>query len=162
VIVSTPGRLLDHLSNTKGFNLNNLKFLVLDEADKLLNKDFELQFNEIVEKLPTERNAYLYSATLTHKVEKLERVSLKNPKRIEVSQKYQTVSNLEQFYVFIPSKLKDCYLLHLLHKNEDKKIIIFAQTKLGSERIALLLQEVGEKVECLHGDMSQVQRIIGL
>ncbi len=73
-------------------------------------------------------------------MEKLERVSLKNPKRIEVSLKYQTVSNLEQYYVFIPSKFKDCYLLHLLHKNEDKKTIIFAQTKLGSERIALLLQ----------------------
>jgi ATP-dependent RNA helicase DDX47/RRP3 len=53
VIVSTPGRLLDHLTNTKGFSLDNLKFLVLDEADKLLNKDFELQFNEILSKLPT-------------------------------------------------------------------------------------------------------------
>ncbi len=53
-------------------------------------------------------------------------------------------------------------MLHLLHKNTGKKVIIFAQTKLGSERIAMLLQEVGEKVECLHGDMSQVQRIIGL
>ena len=68
VIVSTPGRLLDHLSNTKGFELNNIKYLVLDEADKLLNKDFELQFNEILQKLPSERNAYLYSATLTHNV----------------------------------------------------------------------------------------------
>ena len=87
---------------------------------------------------------------------------MKNPKRVEVSQKYQTVSNLDQYYIFIPSKFKDCYLLHLLHKNTGKKIIIFAQTKLGSERISLLLQEVGERVECLHGDMSQVQRIIGL
>ena len=59
----------------------------------------------------------MYSATLTHKIEKLQRVSLKDPKRIEVSQKYQTVSSLKQYYVFIPSKLKDCYLLHILHKN---------------------------------------------
>lgn len=52
VIVGTPGRILDHLSNTKGFNLTNLKYLVLDEADKLLNKDFEAQFNEILEIIP--------------------------------------------------------------------------------------------------------------
>lgn len=82
IIVGTPGRVLDHLQNTKGFNFHNMKYLVLDEADKLLNLDFEKQINEILEILPTDRNAYLYSATLTSKVEKLQRVSLKNPTRI--------------------------------------------------------------------------------
>lgn len=94
ILVTTPGRILDHLQKTKGFHLNNLKFLVLDEADKLLNKDFEEQFNQIIELIPQERRAFLFSATLTHRVDKLQRVSLKNPIRIEVNQKYQTVSNL--------------------------------------------------------------------
>ena len=94
VIVSTPGRILDHLQKTKGFHLSNLKFLVLDEADKLLNKDFEEQFNHIIELIPKDRRAFLFSATLTNRVDKLQRVSLKNPIRVEVNQKYQTVSNL--------------------------------------------------------------------
>lgn len=64
----TPGRLLDHLQKTKGFHLNNIKFLVLDEADKLLNKDFEEQFDQIVSLIPTERRAFLFSATLTSRV----------------------------------------------------------------------------------------------
>lgn len=68
IIVATPGRILDHLQNTKGFHLNNLKYLVLDEADKLLNKDFEEQFNQIMSMIPQERRAYLFSATLTSKV----------------------------------------------------------------------------------------------
>jgi len=68
VIVATPGRILDHLQNTKGFHLKNLKYLVLDEADKLLNKDFEEQFNTIMTLIPQDRRAYLFSATLTSKV----------------------------------------------------------------------------------------------
>ncbi len=132
VIVATPGRILDHLQNTKGFHLNNLKYLVLDEADKLLNKDFEEQFNQIISMIPEDRRAYLFSATLTTKVDKLQRVSLKNPVRVEVSNKYQTVSNLEQFYVFIPSKMKDCYLVYLLNEDRNRKTIVFAQTRLGA------------------------------
>lgn len=94
VIVGTPGRILDHLQNTKGFNLNNLKYLVFDEADKLLNLDFEKQINDILAIIPKNRNTYLYSATLTSKVEKLQRVSLNDPVRIEVNLKYKTVSKL--------------------------------------------------------------------
>ena len=82
VIVATPGRILDHLNNTKGFHLNNLRFLVLDEADKLLNKDFEEQLDQIIKSIPTERRAYLFSATLTSRVDKLQRVSLRNPLRV--------------------------------------------------------------------------------
>lgn len=158
VLVATPGRILDHLQNTKGFHLRNLKYLILDEADKLLNKDFEEQFNTIISLIPEDRRAYLFSATLTNKVEKLQRVSLKNPVRVEVSQKYQTVENLEQFYVFIPSKMKDCYLVYLLNKDRKSKTIIFAQTRLGAERLTLILFNLGFSVECLHGDMSQPQR----
>ncbi len=99
---------------------------------------------------------------MTSRVEKLQRVSLHNPIRVEVNQKYQTVSNLEQFYIFIPSKMKDCYLVYLLNKERNIKAIVFTQTKLGSERLALVLNQLGFSVECLHGDMSQAQRMKSL
>jgi len=74
--------------------LKQLKFLVLDEADKLLNMDFEREINAILDIIPKERNTYLFSATMTNKVSKLQRASLKDPVKIEVSTKYQTVSTL--------------------------------------------------------------------
>lgn len=140
IVIGTPGRILDHLENTKGFDLNKIKYLVLDEADKLLNLDFEKQINEILEQLPKERIAYLYSATLTSKVEKLQRVSLQNPTRIEVNSKYRTVSKLEDSYIFIPSKWKDCYLIYLLTRFKDDRVIIFGKTCLGVERLFLVLR----------------------
>lgn len=140
VIVGTPGRVLHHLENTKGFRLNNLKYLVLDEADKLLNLDFEQQINDIIALIPKKRTTYLFSATLTSKVEKLQRVSLRNPATIHVSTKYQTVANLDEYYIFIPSKWKDAYLIHLLLKEKVDKAIIFVKTCLGAERISLILR----------------------
>lgn len=106
VIIATPGRLVDHLENTKGFNLRTLKFLVLDEADKILNMDFEKEVDKILKVIPKERNTYLFSATMTKKVQKLQRASLKDPVKLEVSSKYQTVDTLQQYYLFIPLKQK--------------------------------------------------------
>ena len=72
------------------------------------------------------------------------------------------MSNLEQFYVFLPSQMKDCYLLRILVKMPKKKTIVFAATRLGAERLTLLLNELSYGVECLHGDMSQTQRMKSL
>ena len=73
------------MENTKGFNLANIKFLVLDEADRLLNMDFEKEINKIIENVSTQRTTFLFSATMTDKVEKLQRASLINPKKIHVN-----------------------------------------------------------------------------
>lgn len=94
VIVGTPGRVADHMANTKGFHLKKLKFLVFDEADRLLSMDFEKQINLILTQIPRERNTFLFSATMTSKVQKLERASLQNPVKIEVNTKYKTVDTL--------------------------------------------------------------------
>eukprot|EP01052_Picozoa_sp_SAG31_P024196 SAG31_NODE_2042_length_6589_cov_10.177504_7_plen_170_part_00 len=102
VVVSTPGRIVDHLQNTKGFSLRYLKALVMDEADKLLNMDFEKEINLILSAIPKERTTYLFSATMTSKVAKLQRASLTNPVKLEVSNKYGTVKTLLQHYLFIP------------------------------------------------------------
>lgn len=87
IVVATPGRLQDHLENTKGFSLNKIKFLVFDEADKLLDQDFGPIIDKLLKVLPRERNTYLFSATMTTKVQKLQRASLRNPVKVEVSSK---------------------------------------------------------------------------
>lgn len=87
LIICTPGRLVDHLENTKGFNLKALKFLVLDEADRLLDMDFGTEIEKILKVIPRERNTYLFSATMTSKVEKLQRASLVDPVKVEVDTK---------------------------------------------------------------------------
>lgn len=88
IIVATPGRLMDHLENTKGFSLKSLKYLVMDEADRLLDMDFGPIIDKILKVIPKERNTYLFSATMTTKVAKLQRASLNKPIRVEVSSKW--------------------------------------------------------------------------
>lgn len=90
VIVATPGRLVDHLQNTKGFNLRSLKYLIMDEADRMLSMDFEEEINQILSVIPRERGTYLFSATMTNKVAKLQKASLVDPVKLEVSNKFQT------------------------------------------------------------------------
>lgn len=90
VIVATPGRLVDHLENSKGFSLRSLKYLVLDEADRMLSMDFEEEINKILAVIPRERRTFLFSATMTTKVAKLQKASLTDPVKVEVSNKFQT------------------------------------------------------------------------
>lgn len=91
VIVATPGRLVDHLQHTKGFSLRNLRFLVMDEADRMLSMDFEEEINQILAAIPREgRRTFLFSATMTSKVAKLQKASLVDPIKVEVSNKFQT------------------------------------------------------------------------
>jgi ATP-dependent RNA helicase DDX47/RRP3 len=107
VIIGTPGRVVDHLTNTKGFSLRAVRFLVLDEADRMLSLDFEEAINTILAALPRDgRRTFLFSATMTSKVAKLQRASLVDPVRVEVSEKYSTVSTLVQQYLFVPAKYK--------------------------------------------------------
>lgn len=159
IVIATPGRLVDHLENTKGFNLKGLKYLVLDEADRILNLDFEKELDVILKVIPREgRRTMLFSATMTSKVAKLQRASLKDPVRVEVSSKYQTVDNLQQYYLFVPAKFKDLYLVHLLNQMQGNSFIIFCNTCANTQRIALLLRNLGFTAIPLHGQMSQAKR----
>ena len=83
----------------------------MDEADRLLNQEFEEAINDLVSLLPSERTTMLFSATMTSKVHKLERAHLKHPVKIEVSAKYEPVKTLDQRYLFVPARFKDCYLV---------------------------------------------------
>ncbi|KAJ3267751.1 putative ATP-dependent RNA helicase ddx47 [Borealophlyctis nickersoniae] len=159
VIICTPGRLVDHLENTKGFNLKQLKYLVLDEADRLLDLDFGTEIEQVLKVIPRERNTYLFSATMTSKVEKLQRASLVNPVKVEVATKYSTVSTLLQYYIFFPFKHKECYLAYLLNELSGQTTIVFTLTCASAQKLALMLRNLGFQAVCLHGQMTQPKRL---
>lgn len=159
VVVATPGRLLDHLTNTKGFNLRKLQYLVLDEADRMLSLDFEQELNEILQVIPEKRGTLLFSATMTSKVQKLQRACLSDPVKVEVSTKFQTPKKLLQSYLFIPAKYKDCYLTYLINEHAGQSILVFGATCNNVQRLALMLRNLGFPAICLHGQMSQPKRL---
>ncbi|THX67113.1 DEAD-domain-containing protein [Aureobasidium pullulans] len=160
VIVATPGRLLDHLGNTKGFSLRTLKYLVMDEADRLLDLDFGPILDKILKVLPKERHTYLFSATMSSKVESLQRASLSNPMKVSISSSsYQTVSTLIQSYLFIPHKFKDIYLVYILNEFAGQSTILFTRTVNETQRLAYLLGALGFGAIPLHGQLSQSARL---
>lgn len=162
ILVATPGRLVDHLENTKGFNLKAIKYLVMDEADRILNMDFEVELEKILRVMPRERRTFLFSATMTKKVNKLQRASLRAPVKVEVSNKFQTVEKLQQYYVFMPAKNKDVYLVHLLNDLAGNNFMIFCSTCANTVRTALMLRALGIAAVPLHGQMSQNKRLAAL
>ncbi|KAG2160058.1 P-loop containing nucleoside triphosphate hydrolase protein [Suillus bovinus] len=129
LIVATPGRLLDHLENTKGFVFRNLKALVIDEADRILEIGFEEEMKKIIKILPNDdRQSMLFSATQTTKVQDLARISLRpGPLHVDVDKEEatSTVSTLSQGYVVCPSDRRFLLLFTFLRKNLKKKIIVF-------------------------------------
>ncbi|OLY84711.1 ATP-dependent rRNA helicase rrp3 [Smittium mucronatum] len=159
IIVCTPGRLQDHLENTKGFSLRTIKYLVMDEADRLLDMDFGPKIEQILKLVPTERNTFLFSATMTSKVAKLQRASLRNPVKVEVSSKYSTVDKLVQNYMFFPYKLKDCYLVWLINEMAGKSFIVFSRTSNEVNRLSFLLRSLGIDAIPLYGQMTMDKRL---
>lgn len=162
VIVGTPGRVVDHLENTKGFSLRALRVLVLDEADRLLNLDFEEEIDKILRVIPQDRRTQLFSATMTNKVQKLQRACLRDPVKVEVSAKYSTVESLRQHYLFIPAKHKDCYATYLFNELSASTLIVFARTCDQTRKLALIARNLGFGAVPIHGQMSQPKRIAAL
>jgi ATP-dependent RNA helicase DDX47/RRP3 len=160
IVVATPGRLLDHLENTKGFSLRNLRYLVMDEADRLLDLDFGPILDKILKILPRERKTYLFSATISSKIESLQRASLSNPLKISIStNKYQTVSTLLQSFILLPHKHKDLYLVYLVNEFIGQSAIIFTRTVNETQRLAILLRSLGFGAIPIHGSLSQSARL---
>lgn len=159
VIVATPGRLQDHLENTKGFSLRGLKYLVMDEADRLLDLDFGPIIDKLLQNIPKDRRTMLFSATMTTKVAKLQRASLRNPVRVEIGTKYSTVSTLHQYYLFMPFAHKDTYLVFLANEQAGHSIIVFTRTVNDAQRLAVMLRMLGFSAIPLHGQLSQTARL---
>ncbi|GJR87753.1 DEAD-box ATP-dependent RNA helicase 10-like protein [Tanacetum coccineum] len=159
IIVATPGRLLDHISNTKGFSLAKIKYMVLDEADRLLNEDFEKSLDEILNAIPRKRRTYLFSATMTKKVQKLQRACLRNPVKIEAATKYSTVDTLKQQLCFVPAKHKSCYLVHILIEKSGCTSMVFTNTCDLTRKLALTLRNLGIRAIPISGQMTQAKRL---
>src|SRR3954447_3245117 len=108
----------------------------MDEADKLLDMDFGPMIDKILKVIPKERRTFLFSATMTSKVAKLQRASLVNPVRVEMATKYTTVDSLVQNYLFIPAKHKDTFLAYILNELAGHTIIVFVSTCHHVQRLA--------------------------
>ncbi|KAJ5477909.1 hypothetical protein N7530_003418 [Penicillium desertorum] len=162
LLVATPGRLLDHLQNTQGFVFKNLKTLVIDEADRILEVGFEDEIRQIVKILPSEeRQTMLFSATQTTKVEDLARISLRpGPLYINVdhSKEHSTVAGLEQGYVVCEADKRFLLLFSFLKRNLKKKIIVFFSSCSCVKYHAELLNYIDLPVLELHGKQKQQKR----
>lgn len=127
ILVSTPGRLLDHLANTAGFNYQRLLVLVIDEADRILEQGFEDDMHQIIKHIPRQRQTILFSATQTKKVEDLARLSMSgSPVYVGVHDESttSTVEGLQQGYVLCPAEKRFLLLFTFLKKNKNKKIMV--------------------------------------
>lgn len=162
VVIATPGRLQDHLENTKGFSLRKLKYLVLDEADRLLDLDFGPIIDKLLSALPRDRTTMMFSATMTTKVARLQRASLHKPVRVEVKGDQRTADNLSQYYLFMPHERKEVYLVWLANENAAASAIVFTRTVADAQRIATLLRILGFGAIPLHGSMPQEARLAAL
>lgn len=160
LLVATPGRLLDHMQNTRGFTFSSLKVFVMDEADRMLDIGFEEEMRTIVKMLPKERQTMLFSATQTTKVEDLARLSLKSPVYIGVddSRAVSTASGVEQGYCVVPSEQRFLLLFTFLKKNLKKKIMVFFSSCNSVKYHAELLNYIDIPVSDIHGKQKQQRR----
>ena len=162
ILVATPGRLLDHLQNTKGFLYENLQCLVIDEADRILQIGFEEDMKAIVKMLPKKRQTMLFSATQDKNVEGLARLSLsENPVYVGVHDACSeaTVSRLEQGYVVCSSSQRFLLLYTFLKKNYlKKKVMVFFSSCNEVQYFSELLNYIDIPVMCIHGKQKQQRR----
>ena len=161
LLVATPGRLLDHLQNTKGFVTRNLACLVIDEADRILEIGFEEEMRQIVKLLPRERQTMLFSATQTTKVEDLARLSFKHrPLYVGVddARDVSTREGLEQGYCVVPADKRLLLLFTFLKRNAGKKVIVFFSSCASVKYHAELFNYIDMPVKDIHGKQKQQRR----
>ena len=159
IIVATPGRLLDHMENTKNFDYSKINMLIIDEADKILKIGFEEEIKEIIKKIPKNRQTLLFSATITPKVEDLITLSVKEYKNIHIKNTDDpSVSTLEQGFINIEADKKFLFLFTFIKKNLNRKIIIFFSTCKEVEFFSNLLNYVDVPVLSISGDYKQQKR----
>ncbi|CRG93887.1 ATP-dependent RNA helicase HAS1, putative [Plasmodium gallinaceum] len=159
ILIATPGRLLDHMQNTKEFVYKNLICLIIDEADRLLQIGFEEEINLIIKRLPKKRQTALFSATQTTKVESLIRLSLQKPIFIEVTTKIATVERLQQGYALVEEDKRFLLLFTFLKRNLSKKIMVFFNNCMSVQFYNDLLNYIDIPTYCIHGKKKQNKRL---
>ncbi|GAA0167202.1 RNA helicase [Lithospermum erythrorhizon] len=161
LLIGTPGRLLDHLQNTKGFIYRNLKCLIIDEADRILEANFEEEMKQIIKALPKERQTALFSATQTSKVQDLARLSFRTtPVYIDVDDGRKKVTNegLQQGYCVVPSAKRFILLYSFLKRNQSKKVMVFFSSCNSVKFHSELLRHIDIDCDDIHGKQKQQKR----
>lgn len=157
IVVGTPGRVLDHIKRGS-LKLGKLKFVVLDEADRMLDVGFRPDIEKILRQCPQSRQTMLLTATLSSDVRYLARNFMREPVIIDCSPKDLAGETIEQFYFTVDPELKFDLLERLLEREEPRQAIIFCRTKRGTEKIFRRLQKHWKSVGVIHGDLQQRQR----
>jgi ATP-dependent RNA helicase RhlE len=161
LVVATPGRLLDVIRGRE-VSLRHLEFLVLDEADRMLDMGFIHPIRQIVRLLPRERLTLLFSATLSREIEQLSREFMHHPKMVEIGRRSNPAETVTQALYEVSHHAKMALLSHLLKSEELRTVLVFSRTKHGADRIARRLEKERIPVATLHANRSQNQRLRAL
>lgn len=157
ILVATPGRLLDHVSQ-RSVDLSSIDILVLDEADRMLDMGFIRDINRILNLLPKNRQTLLFSATFSDEIKKLANKLLNNPALIEVAQRNTTAERINQVVHHVDKKRKTELLSYLIGHNNWQQVLVFTRTKHGANRLAGQLEKNGISSAAIHGNKSQGAR----
>ena len=157
IIVATPGRLLD-LMKREAADISDIRTLILDEADEMLNMGFKDELDAILAQAPEQRRSLLFSATLPKEVEEIARSYMKNPEVVTVGQRNAGSDNVEHYYYMVKEEDRYAALKRIADFNPDIYAIVFCKTREETQKIADALQKDGYDADALHGDLSQAQR----
>ncbi len=161
VLVATPGRLLDHAGN-KTTLLNQVQFLVLDEADRMLDMGFLPDLKRILDLLPGNRQTLLFSATFNDEITRLAKSFLKDPLKVEVARKNTAAETVEQVAHKVAEDDKTDALLRVVRVRELSQALVFTRTKIAADKLSRRLQRRGVEAAVIHGDKAQVDRLQAL
>ncbi|CAN5853835.1 hypothetical protein BH11VER1_BH11VER1_19060 [soil metagenome] len=161
IIVATPGRLLDLMSQHPG-NFSAMDVLVLDEADRMLDMGFLPDIKTIIKSLPEKRQTLMFSATLSKEIESLTAEFQHKPRIVQIGKRANPADTVSQFVYEVPKHLKRSLLLHLIIQPGFKTVLVFSKMKYDADRLANYLKEYGVKTATLHSNRSQNQRIRAL
>jgi ATP-dependent RNA helicase RhlE len=161
VLIATPGRLLDHIES-KNCSLNQVEYVVLDEADRMLDIGFLPDLQRILSYLPKQRQTLLFSATFSPEIRRLAQSYLQEPITVEVAQRNATASTVEQHFFSVTDDDKRRAVRQLVARRELSQALVFVNSKLGAARLARAFERDGLKTTALHGDKSQDERLKAL
>lgn len=157
IIVATPGRLVD-LINRRAIQLGEVQFVVLDEADEMLNMGFKEDIDIILNKTPDYKNVWLFSATMPKEVAEIAKNYMENPLEVSIGHKNQSNENIEHIYYTVKETNRYAALKRLIDVNPDIFGVVFCRTRQETQSVAEKLGKDGYNAEALHGDLSQSQR----